>query len=397
MILYLAEASRRFGCTDIFKEPSKYAWSDLYEDHFIVPYHRIVLVTSKRVMLLQCSAPEKMDKKPCKIMWDVPWEDLMALELAKAGNPQPTHLILHLMKFKKAESFVRVIKCSAEEEYEARDPQAVRICMSVRKMWKAYQSSLKSLILTVPSSKKQVSFAWNENDTRNSRGRNKSILKSRDFLSPRSTSDNGSFVKHVINFSKVWTSEQKLRGALSLSKKNVVEDNVLCSIWRPICPEGYVSVGDIARSGTHPPNVAALYQNTDRLFALPLGYDLVWRNCADDYTTPVSIWRPRPPQGYVSAGCVAMSSFTEPEADLIYCMAESIAEETTFEEQQIWSAPDSYPWTCCIYQVQSPALHFVALRQPRDEASWKPMRVIDDTSRPSVSLLSEASSSTSGH
>ena len=53
MILYLAEASRRFGCTDIFKEPSKFAWSDLYEDHFIVPYHRIVLVTSKRVMLLQ--------------------------------------------------------------------------------------------------------------------------------------------------------------------------------------------------------------------------------------------------------------------------------------------------------------------------------------------------------
>lgn len=56
MILYLAEASRRFGCTDIFKEPSKFAWSDLYEDHFIVPYHRIVLVTSKRVMLLQVLA-----------------------------------------------------------------------------------------------------------------------------------------------------------------------------------------------------------------------------------------------------------------------------------------------------------------------------------------------------
>ncbi|GKA44551.1 pleckstrin domain superfamily protein [Tanacetum coccineum] len=171
----------------------------------------------------------------------------------------------------------------------------------------------------------------------------------------------------------------------------------------------YVLVGDIARSGTHPPNVAAVYQITDRLFALSLGYEKlirskynlenekVWRNCADDYTTLVSIWRPRPPQGYVSAGCVAVSSFTKPEPDLIYCMAESIAEETTFEEHQVWYAPDSYPWTCCIYQVQSPALHFVALRQPRDEAAWKHMKVIDDTSRPSVSLLSEASSSTSGH
>lgn len=53
MILYLAEASRHLGCTDIFKEPSKYAWSDYYEDYFILPYQRIALVTNKRVMLLQ--------------------------------------------------------------------------------------------------------------------------------------------------------------------------------------------------------------------------------------------------------------------------------------------------------------------------------------------------------
>lgn len=55
MILYLAEASRHFGCTEIFKEPSKFAWSDYYEQHFYVPYDRIVLVTNKRVMLLQVS------------------------------------------------------------------------------------------------------------------------------------------------------------------------------------------------------------------------------------------------------------------------------------------------------------------------------------------------------
>lgn len=53
MVLYLAEASRHFGCTEIFKEPSKYALSDYYEAHFIVPYQRIVLVTDKRVMLVQ--------------------------------------------------------------------------------------------------------------------------------------------------------------------------------------------------------------------------------------------------------------------------------------------------------------------------------------------------------
>lgn len=54
-MLYLAEASRRFGCTEIFKEPSKFAWSDYYEEHFIVPYQKIILVTNKRVTLLQVS------------------------------------------------------------------------------------------------------------------------------------------------------------------------------------------------------------------------------------------------------------------------------------------------------------------------------------------------------
>ena len=90
-----------------------------------------------------------MDKKPCKIMWDVPWEELMAVELAKAGQNQPTHLILHLKSFRKSENFVRVIKCGVEEELEGREPQAVRICSAVCKMWKAYQSAIKSLMLKV--------------------------------------------------------------------------------------------------------------------------------------------------------------------------------------------------------------------------------------------------------
>ncbi|KAF5735104.1 hypothetical protein HS088_TW15G00604 [Tripterygium wilfordii] len=286
MILHLAEASRHFGCTEIFKEPSKFALSDYYEEYFIVPYQRIVLVTNKRVMLLQCPAPDKMDKKPCKIMWDVPWQELLAIELAKAGCQQPSHLILHLKNFRRSENFVRVIKCSVEEALEGREPQAIKICSVVHKM--------------------------------------------------------------------------------------------------------YVSIGDIAHVGSHPPNVAAVYGYIDGLFAVPVGYDLVWRNCLDDYITPVSIWHPRAPEGFVSPGCVAIAGFEEPETNLVYCVAESLEEETEFEEQKVWSAPDSYPWACHIYQVHSDALHFVALRQLKEESDWKPMRVRDDPqAQPSLSSGSQ--------
>ncbi|XP_042953951.1 uncharacterized protein LOC122290372 isoform X2 [Carya illinoinensis] len=375
MILYLSEASRHFGCTEIFKEPSKFALSDYYEQQFYVPYNRIVLVTNRRVMLLQRLAQDKLDKKPCKIIWDVPWEELMAVELAKAGSNQPSHVILHLKNFRKSENFVRVIKCRVEES-EGREPQAVRICVVVHKMWKA--SDRKGVKLKVPSRERYVFFAWSEADGRELPSSNKAIVKLRRLSSDGSPSDERRFVKHVVNFVKIWSSEQESKGRCTLCKKQVSEDGGMCSIWRPICPYGYVSIGDIAHVGIHAPNVAAVFHNVDRSFVLPVGYDLVWRNCLDDYTTPVSIWHPRAPEGYVSPGCVAVASFTEPEPDSVYCVAESLAEETVFEEQEVWSAPESYPWACHIYQVQSDALHFVALRQSNENSDWKPTRVVDD-------------------
>jgi len=104
----------------------------------------------------------------------------------------------------------------------------------------------------------------------------------------------------------------------------------------------------------------------------------VWRNCSEDYVAPVSIWQPRAPEGFVAPGCVAVAGYSEPEADLVYCVAESLTEETEFEDLKVWSASDSYPWSCHIYQVQSDALHFVALRQSKDECDWKPKRIRDD-------------------
>lgn len=371
MILFLAEASRWFGCTEIFKEPSKYAWSDRYEDHFVVPYQRIVLLTDRRVMLLQCFSDDNLEKKPCKILWDVSWEQILTLELAKAGFSVPSHLIIHVKNFKRSENFVRVIKCATENESHGRAPQAVTICKRMRRIWMAHQSDVK-----IPAVK-------NEADTRNPL--TKAAIKSRVFASAGSTSDERKLVQHTVNFSKIWSCEQELKGRCTLCRKQVSENSKIFSIWRPSCPDGYVSVGDIAHAGHHPPNVASTYLYSEKDFANPIGFDLVWRNCPDDYASPVSIWHPRAPTGYVSLGCVAVPAFAEPERISVYCIAESEVEEAVFEDQKIWSAPDSYPWACHIYQVQSEALHFVALRQPKEESDWKPMRV-RNVPGPSVQL-----------
>ncbi|KAM3409751.1 hypothetical protein ACQJBY_002175 [Aegilops geniculata] len=234
MALYLAEASRYFACTDLFREPSKYAWSDYYEDHFIVPNQRIALVTNKRVILLQCLDLDKMDRKPSKILWDVPWEEVLALELAKAGYQRPSHVIIHLKNFRRSENFVRLIKCSVDEEREA---QAVLLCSSIRKMWRSHQTGTKVVPLKVPSGQRPVYFASDDD-------RRESQSPARPLLSSRGASSNVEhrLINHTVNFQKTWSSEQEVRSRCKLLGKQVADDGRIFSIWRPLCPSGYETI-----------------------------------------------------------------------------------------------------------------------------------------------------------
>lgn len=51
--------------------------------------------------------------------------------------------------------------------------------------------------------------------------------------------------------------------------------NIFLKLENMHFPSRYLSIGDIAYVGSHPPNVAAIYRNIDGLFAIPVGYDLV--------------------------------------------------------------------------------------------------------------------------
>ena len=170
----------------------------------------------------------------------------MAVELAKAGSRRPSHLILHLINFKRSESFARVIKCNVEEESGEGEPQAVRISSVVYKMWKAFQSDVKSLLLKViavygleftlichicnpnmilhvqvPSSQRHVYFAWSESNGKDPHMQNKAIIQSREPSSSGCISDERRFIKHSINFLKIWSSEQNSKGRCTLCRKQV--------------------------------------------------------------------------------------------------------------------------------------------------------------------------------
>ncbi|KAH7682946.1 Vacuolar protein sorting-associated protein 13 [Dioscorea alata] len=122
-ILQLAESGAFFGQVDLFKVRGKFAFSDAYEDHFLLPKGKVLLVTHRRVILLQQPANIMAQRKfnpardACTILWDVVWEDLVTMELTRGKKDQPgslpSHLIiyLHSRSIESKES-TRVIKCT---------------------------------------------------------------------------------------------------------------------------------------------------------------------------------------------------------------------------------------------------------------------------------------------
>lgn len=52
-ILHLAECATFLGQIDIFKIRGKFASTDAYEDHFVLPKGKILVITHRRVLLLQ--------------------------------------------------------------------------------------------------------------------------------------------------------------------------------------------------------------------------------------------------------------------------------------------------------------------------------------------------------
>jgi vacuolar protein sorting-associated protein 13A/C len=154
-----------------------------------------------------------MDKKPSKILWDVPWEEVLALELAKAGYERPSHVIIHLKNFRRTENFVRLIKCSVDEE---REPQAIVLCSSIRKMWRSHQTGMKVVPLKVPSGQRPVYFA-SDDDRREPQNHARPLLSSRG----ASSNVEHRLINHTVNFQKMWSSEQEIRSRCKLLGKQV--------------------------------------------------------------------------------------------------------------------------------------------------------------------------------
>ncbi|KAI3512412.1 hypothetical protein L1887_19727 [Cichorium endivia] len=138
VILQLAESGSFFLQVDLFKVRGKFALSDAYEGHFSLRKEKILLVTHRRVMLLQTSniiSQKKFNpvKDPCLVLWDVLWEDLATMELTTGkkdhGNAPPSKLILYLKSKTSENSDRRTIKCYRETKQATEVYSSIELAM----------------------------------------------------------------------------------------------------------------------------------------------------------------------------------------------------------------------------------------------------------------------------
>ncbi|EOA39345.1 hypothetical protein CARUB_v10012395mg [Capsella rubella] len=142
VILQLAESGSFLGQVDLFKVRGKFALTDAYESHFILPKGKVLMITHRRVILLQQPSNIMGQRKfipakdACSIQWDIVWNDLGTMELTDGKKDQPNSPPSRLILYLKAKPYdskeqVRVVKCSpntkqAFEVYSAID-QAINL------------------------------------------------------------------------------------------------------------------------------------------------------------------------------------------------------------------------------------------------------------------------------
>ncbi|XP_026446363.1 vacuolar protein sorting-associated protein 13C-like [Papaver somniferum] len=144
VILQLAESGAFFGqVVDLLKVRGKFALSDSYEDHFLLPKGKILVVTHRRVLLLQQPSTIMAQRKfspardPCSVLWDVLWDDLVTMELTHGKKDHqrgpPSRLVLYLQtRSTESREQTRIIKCIRESQ------QAVEIYSSIEQAMSIY-------------------------------------------------------------------------------------------------------------------------------------------------------------------------------------------------------------------------------------------------------------------
>ena len=126
-----------------------------------------------------------------------------------------------------------------------------------------------------------------------------------------SVDDHQNFFSYCVQFKRIWC---KARGGSPYG------------IWKPMVPENCFSLGDVCLQGNYPPEKSlCMHKCAGNLIAQPLSFVQVWSNDRSTASHMLSIWKPVAPEGYVTLGYVFHKGSEAPHKDTICCVHSSLA------------------------------------------------------------------------
>lgn len=125
------------------------------------------------------------------------------------------------------------------------------------------------------------------------------------------------------------------------------------SFWRPVVPEGYISLGDVAVAGHGAPDHPAVTVAADHpALVEPIAYEKIWSDAGAGGELEVTLWNPLPPAGpYICPGQIAKPDHGGPPAlGETRCVHERYLQpavvEFTWDDTGSGAAWDGSVWSC---------------------------------------------------
>lgn len=121
------------------------------------------------------------------------------------------------------------------------------------------------------------------------------------------------------------TSQWNDRGSVAVAHYNDINGNNIARLYGPSsCP------GAAAASTSGPSPVAS-----------PLGYNQVWKDEKSGAAKDGSSWRPIPPNGYIALGDVAQSGWSAPKNTDVWCVRQDTVRQGSFGANSVWDEKKS--------------------------------------------------------
>lgn len=310
------------------------ATSEGYEEHFVCPNHRVLLLTNRSIMLVTAPGFAELDGAaevgqlgpfslsdvdPGDVEWRVRWTDVLAFELrwSARGAKNPDKLVVHRRGrpgFVELESLARVISCYPNTPQAS---QVKLVAQNIMNKWVAPAVSYTTTATSTNSSrKKSMVFSRNKDDA----------------------DDGLPMTMPCVDFKLSWHTNP--------NRSPVV------SFWKPIPPDGYSAVGDVVSLGLEPPptplpcfKLSSSHNNSKEVnttttssphpaTAPPVDFTLIWR--FNGSSRAVTMWMPVPPPGYVALGGVALPGPQIPSVEEYVCLRADLAGLAKVFDSPIW-------------------------------------------------------------